>query len=126
MGHYGRAKSGGVLPNVEGILKFDVGVDVAVEVELALLDELHDAGPREEFRHRAGTKEVFPGETGISFRNRSTVALAKSGLPSFTTAINRAGDNWPVRSAEALDHRGMFEIDRSEFGSPCDGLRLDA
>ena len=48
------------LPNASGILKSQVIVDVAIQIELVLLDELHHGGPREQFGHRSDTHNGLP------------------------------------------------------------------
>jgi len=40
-----------------GDFEIEIGVDVLIEVELALPDELHHRGPGEELRHRARAEE---------------------------------------------------------------------
>src|SRR6185437_3808041 len=42
---------------VRRYLEIQVVVDIAIEIELARLHELHHGGPGEELRYRAGTKE---------------------------------------------------------------------
>ncbi len=91
MGHY-VAQSGGFAERGRN-LEIDVGVDVAVEVELALLDELHDAGPREEFRNRAGTKErVSRGDGNFLFVIGVPVAFGEERLTILYHRDYRAGD----------------------------------
>ena len=63
------------LPLVRRNLEIEVGVDVLVEVELALFDLLHDRGPGDEFRHRSGAEQC---PLGIDRRALVEVGIAKA------------------------------------------------
>ena len=90
-----------------GHLEVEVRVDVGVEVELALLDQLHDRGPGEELRDRAGAEERrLPVDGDALLDVGEAVALAEEDLAVLDDDDDGARD---VRRAELRRHDAVEE-----------------
>jgi hypothetical protein len=74
-------------------LEVEVGVDVLVQVELALLDQLHHRGPGEQFGDRAGPKQRAVGiDQLLSFEVGVAIALLEEDLAVLDHHHHSAGD----------------------------------
>ena len=80
-------------------LEIEVGVDVRVEVDLALLDQLHDRGPGEQLGHRAGAEQ-----RGFGRYRRALFDVGKADSPARVRT-------WPslttTTTAPAMSPRAM-------------------
>ena len=95
-----RDRLGEVATDAEG---GQVGVDVGVEVERALLDELHDSGCRHKLRDRG---DAEAGDVGIDGRPRAQVGVAIAGLVRDLAILDDddgSSGNLPSRDKRAED-----------------------
>ena len=117
--------------DLEGL---EIGVDVAVEIELSLLDELHDGGPGEELGGRANAEEALGRIDRNVLRN---VLVAVALRIEHTTVLDDGDDGagnvelFDVRLHDAVDEiaegGGVIEGGGAHRGGDGgDGSRLAA
>ena len=95
-----------------------VGVHVGVEIQLALLDELHDRRPGEELGHRPGPEErLVRLDRDLVLHVRPAVALGEEELPVLDDGHGHSGHvvRLALAGHEAV-HEGLQLLAAAEAG----------
>ncbi len=85
-------------------LEIEVGVDVLVEVELALADQLHHRRPGEQLADRAGPEDGVGGDRRLLRHVRIAIALHQDRLAVLDHRHHRARD---VAAAQSIGHEAV-------------------
>ena len=103
------------LPSREGNLKIEILIHITVEIDLALLDELHHGSPRDELRHRPRTEQSqFRVDRRALLDVRVAIAARRRDLSVLDDGSDRTRDVTGVQGIREIAVEPAVQIFRRQ------------